>query len=67
MTPTEAAFRRLYGDELADQIEAIKNQPTAQIWAPPPRRREAPAKAEQLPDKPSEQTEDSDNPNWWER
>lgn len=62
MTTTEAAFRKLYGDELADQIEAIKNAPTAQVWSPPPRRRETPEK----PDQPSRQTEDSEDPKWWD-
>lgn len=55
------AFRKLYGDDLADQIEQIKRKPRG-VEVLKPRR----PKPEAVPDLPSRQTEDSDNPRWWD-
>lgn len=52
-------FRKLYGDELADQVEKLKKKPAA-VEVLKPRK---PAQ----PDRPATQTADSEQPNWWDR
>lgn len=55
-------FRKLYGDELADQVEKLKKKPSGvEVMRP-----KKPAQAAQ-PDRPATQTADSEQPNWWDR
>lgn len=51
-------FRKLYGDELADQVEKPSG---VEVMRP-----KKPAQPAQ-PDRPATQTADSEQPNWWDR
>ena len=56
-----AVFVAIYGEELWNQIQAVKSKPSGQEWRP--------AKRQPPPqdDRPATQTEDSSNPKWWEK
>lgn len=57
----KAAFIKLYGEELWNQIQSLsapKPLAAREVFKP---RKPAPA------DRPALQTEDSEDPNWWDR
>ncbi len=57
----KAKFVALYGEELWNQIQALSEpKPLAAREVLKPRRRPD-------PDRPATQTEDSEDPNWWEK
>jgi hypothetical protein len=61
MISTQELFRRLYGDELADQVEQLKKRPTRIVWKPA----QPPPKQAEPEQKPLPKV--SDVPNWWDR
>lgn len=55
-------FRKLYGDDLADQVEKLKKKPQWRELTPRPL-----SEPKRAPDRPATQTADSEHPNWWDR
>lgn len=53
---TDEIFRKMYGDELANQVEQLKNKPVRIVRKPEPL---------QIPPPPSELVQTG--PNWWDR
>jgi hypothetical protein len=60
--PVPKRFREIYGDALADQIEAIMNKRGINSVE-----RERQHQAAVQTDRPALQTEDSEDPFWWDR
>jgi hypothetical protein len=53
---TDEIFRKMYGDELADLVESLKNKPTRIEWKPKPK---------ELPPPPGQLVQTG--PNWWDK